>query len=60
MTQTSIKNTYEIDEGYHPLPLLKKVCEKIIQDHSIGDYLVIDELFKNHTTEDLENLVANN
>ena len=49
----------ELDEGYHPLPLLKKVCEKIIHDHSIiKDWSVIDELFKDHTTTDLEDFVS--
>ena len=49
----------EIDEGYHSLPLLKKVCEKIIHDHSImNDWTVIDELLKDHSTNDLEDFIS--
>jgi len=53
-----ILNDQQIEDGYHSLPLLKKVCEKIIHDHYLGDWTVIDELFKNHTTTDLEDLVS--
>ena len=57
MKNTKLIN--QIDEGYHSLPLLKKVCEKIIHDHSIiNDWTVIDELFKDHTTDDLEDFVS--
>ena len=49
----------KIDEGYHSLPLLKKVCEKIIHDHLImNDWTVIDELLKDHSINDLEDFVS--
>ena len=50
-----INETYiEIDEGYHPLPLLKKVFQQMLLDDSIGDYTAIDELFKNVSSECLK------
>ena len=36
-----------IDPGYHDLEILKRVCDQIIEDHTISkDWSAIDELFK--------------
>ena len=49
----------EIDEGYHSLALLKKVCDQIIEDHTISkDWTAIDELFKDIPTKHLKGFLT--
>ena len=48
-------NHPEIDEGYHDLEILKRVCDQIIKDHTISkDWTAIDELFKDIPAKHLE------
>ena len=55
---TEIQEFDKNDWGYHPLPLLKKVVNRMVQDDLDKDYTSIDELFKNHTTADLESFLS--
>ena len=43
---TEIQEFDKNDWGYHPLPLLKKVVNRMVQDDLDKDYTSIDELFK--------------
>ena len=51
---TEIQEFEDGDWGYHPLPLLKKVVNQMVQDDLDKDYTAIDELFKNVSSECLK------
>ena len=51
---TEFKEFDKGDWGYHPLPLIKKVVNQIVQDDLDKDYTSIDELFKDVSSEYLK------
>ena len=49
-----IKEFEDGDWGYHPLPLLKKVVNQMVQDDLVHDYEAIDVLFKDVSSDCLK------